>query len=124
MLGMMNKGGSSTNMPVAPSPGAQASAMPQPASMPSKGGGTANVPIPGSTANSGAGLAALFQGDAAAAPAPGGTMPLPKIREPQRPVVEPPPPVRKPVQPAPPSPFAGMGPIRTRADMLNFMQAH
>src|SRR4051812_41401879 len=117
MLGMMsNKGGGSTN--VSPLTTQQLAG-----SMPSKGGRTQNVPIPGNPANPGGSpLAALFMDNRPEGPQTGGPMPaVNTITQPKTPII--PPPVHTPLpQPAAPARPAWTGPIRTRADLGNYLQ--
>jgi hypothetical protein len=131
MLGMMNKGGGSTNMPAGGAvPGApmqagmQQAGMGPAGGMPSKGGGTQNMPVPG--AGGGAGLASLFMNNRPMTPGAGPAT-LPTITAPQHPAIVDP--VRRtPQQPAAPAQAPvfhnaqGGTSIRTRADLGNYMQ--
>jgi hypothetical protein len=146
MLGMMNKGGGSTNLPIGPfggvagrAPGASYPGLGGLASPYLGGGGSAFLGAggsglgsgafgagrlggPGNPGNSGVDLAALFGTNMPAAPTvqPGV---LPTITQPRRPIIEPPPP-RRPlptaptVQPTPLPRFQSMG------QLLGFVRAN
>jgi hypothetical protein len=120
MLGMMPSKGGQTTLGNPMNSGSAAS-------MTGKGGGTTNAPVLGAGGAGGgvpatpSGLAALFTSNRPTAPVTGSPAPLPRITQPQRPVVEQPPPRLTPVQPAAAQP-AWTGPIRTRADLANYLQ--
>jgi hypothetical protein len=131
MLGMMpQKGGGSTNVPGNPMNSGQLPALQGIAGnggggMPtgnSKGGATSNVPVPGmGQGGAPGGLASLFMNNRPAMPGAGTPAQLPQITAPRPPVIQDP--VRRmPEAPAAASqmPSVYQGPIRTRADLMNY----
>jgi hypothetical protein len=143
MLGMMNKGGGSTKLPIglfggaagkAPGvgyPGLGGSASPYPGAggsahlgMGGAGLGTSAFPTSGLSGpgNPGVDLAALFRGNAPAAPAvqPGI---LPTITQPRRPIIEPPPP-RRPLPTAPAAQPTPLPRFETMGQLLGFVHAN
>ena len=146
MLGMMNKGGGSTNLPIGPFggvagkglgagyPGAGGPVSPYPGAGGSPyfgaGGsglgagafGAGGLGSPGNPGNSGVDLAALFRTSVPAVPVvqPGR---LPTITQPQRPVIEPPPP-RRPLPPAPVVQPTPLPRFETMGQLLGFLRAN